>query len=68
MIAQQIKNSAPEIVVPAPFDIDENGNSKSGDDYLAVQYEKIVPIVVEAIKEQQKRVSGLLSKLETRGE
>ena len=67
LIAQQVKTSAPEIVSPAPFDIDANGNSKTGENYLTVQYEKVVPIVIEAIKEQQKQISALLTKLENRG-
>jgi hypothetical protein len=44
--------------------MDENGNSKSGENFLAVQYEKLVPIVVQAIKEQQKRIAELMKKIE----
>jgi len=55
VIAQEIQKVLPEIVVPAPFDIakDENGNeySKSGKNYLTVHYEKIIPLLIEAIKE-----------------
>ena len=43
----------------APFDRDENGKSKSGNNYLTVQYEKIVPILIESIKEQQKQIEEL---------
>jgi hypothetical protein len=66
LVAQQIKVTAPEVVAPAPFDIDENGKSKSGHDFLTVQYEKIVPIIVQAIKEQQLKISELLNKVENR--
>ena len=64
LIAQQLNPSAPEVVKKAPFDVDENGNSKSGENFLAVQYEKLVPIVVQAIKEQQKKIAELMKKIE----
>ena len=67
LIAQQVQSSMPEIVKPAPFDTDAEGNSISGEHYITVQYEKIVPIIVQAIKEQQKQIRELLSKLENRG-
>jgi hypothetical protein len=56
----------PEIVKPAPFDVDENGGSKSGYDFVTVQYERLVPVLVQAIKEQQKEIQLLLKQLEER--
>ena len=65
--AQEIQKIAPEIVKLAPFDMetDEEGNitSKSGENYLTVNYAKLVPILVEAIKEQQKQIEELKSKI-----
>ena len=49
--AQDVQIAQPEAVKPAPFDIAEDGSSKSGENYLTVQYEKLVPLLVEAIKE-----------------
>ena len=49
--AQQVKEVLPEAVKPAPFDLDENNKSISGEEYLTVQYEKIVPLLIESIKE-----------------
>jgi len=49
----------PEIVVPAPFDIDENGGSKSGLNYKTVHYDKLVPLLIEAIKELKVEVDEL---------
>lgn len=49
--AQDVQIVQPEAVKPAPFDIAEDGSSKSGENYLTVQYEKLVPLLVEAIKE-----------------
>ena len=51
----------PEAVKPAPFDT-ENGISKSGDNYLTVQYEKIVALLIEANKELKERVEKLENK------
>ena len=55
--AQEVQEVLPEIVTLAPFDMDtdDNGNilgSKSGEDYLTVNYAKVVPLLVEGIKEQ----------------
>ena len=65
VIAQEIENILPEIVVPAPFDIavDKDGNeySKSGENYKTVHYEKIIPLLIEAIKELSKEVDMLKS-------
>ena len=46
----------PEVISIAPFDMDYNGNSKSGENYLTVQYEKLIPLLIQAIKEQQKQI------------
>jgi hypothetical protein len=59
LFADEIEAVLPEAVKPAPFDTDENGNSKSGENYKTVQYEKIVPLVIEAIKELENKVKEL---------
>ena len=56
--AQQVQAVLPEATQIAPFDQDENGNSKSGKDYLTVQYEKLAPLFVEAIKEQDAKIEA----------
>lgn len=47
--AQEVKKVQPEIVVPAPID----------EKYYTVHYEKLVPLLIEAIKEQNKKVEDL---------
>ena len=58
VIAQEIQAILPEVVTLAPFDY-ELGKSKSGENYLTVKYEKIVPLLIEAIKEQQQQIDNL---------
>ena len=62
VFAQDVQNVIPEAVKPAPFDI-KDGISKSGENYLTVQYEKIVPLLIESIKEQQKQIEDLQGQL-----
>jgi len=65
VIAQEIKEVLPEVVVRAPFDTELRGEevvSKSGEEYMTVQYEKIVPLLIEAIKELKARVEELENK------
>ena len=48
-IAQEVEKVLPEVVE----------TEKSGDGYKAVQYDKVVALLVEAIKEQQKQINHL---------
>lgn len=67
VIAQEIQKVLPEVIKAAPFDtIQEDGSigsSLSGENYLTVQYDKIVPLLIEAIKEQQKQIEELKAKI-----
>jgi hypothetical protein len=66
VIAQAVQAVEPHAVKFAPFDRDplDNGKSKSGKDYLTVQYEKLVPLLIEAVKELSGKVTTLEAKLE----
>ena len=60
LLAQEVQSVLPHIIKPAPFDIDrESGESISGENYLTIQYEKIVPLLLEAIKELKAEVEEL---------
>jgi hypothetical protein len=60
--AQQVKEVMPEVVHSAPFDTDftEDGEmfSTSGEDYLTLKYDRLVPLLVEGIKEQTEIVKS----------
>ena len=62
--AQEIQAILPEAVSLAPVDMhtDEFSGeitSLSGEDYLTVDYSRIVPLLIEAIKEQQVQIDEL---------
>ena len=59
VLAQDVEAVLPQIVKAAPFDLDENGNSKSGENYKTVQYERLVPLLIEAINELRAEVKAL---------
>jgi hypothetical protein len=59
--AQEVQSIFPNIVSLAPFDMKENtmDESKSGENYLTIDYSKIVPVLVEAIKELKAEIEEL---------
>jgi hypothetical protein len=62
--AQEVQSVLPEVVTLAPFDTEFNENnqvigSKSGESYLTVSYDKLVPLLIESIKEQQLQIEEL---------
>ena len=64
--AQDVQKVLPEAVSLAPIDMETNEEtgevtSKSGENYLTVDYSRLVPLLVEAIKEQQKEIDELKS-------
>jgi len=59
VIAQDVEAVLPEAVKIAPFDMDGMGGSRTGERYLTIQYEKLTPLLVEAVKELQAKVNNL---------
>ena len=51
--AQEVNAIMPEIVVPAPID----------NKYLTVKYDRLIPLLIEAIKEQQIQIDELKAQL-----
>lgn len=63
VLAQDVLRALPQAVAAAPFDTDAEGQSISGHKYLTVRYDRLVPLLVEAVKELEKRVEYLESRL-----
>ena len=61
--AQEVKEYLPEVVSIAPFDLNENFESKSGNCYLTVSYERLVPLLIQGLKDLKKEVSDLKKQL-----
>ena len=49
MIAQEVEKVIPQAIEPAPFD----------DNYKTIKYDRIIPLLVECINEQQKQIDNL---------
>jgi phage FluMu protein gp41 len=65
--AQEIQKFYPEIVSIAPFDADCDKEtnkiiSKSGENYLTLDYERLVPVLLQAIKELNHKYTALEDK------
>jgi hypothetical protein len=61
--AQDVEKILPDLVNIAPVDVgyDEEKNiiSKTGSNYLTVNYEKMIPLLIESIKELNKNINAL---------
>lgn len=67
--AQDVQSVLPEVVSLAPFDTSnlDTGEivSKSGSNYLTVSYERLVPVLIECIKDLQNKYESLENKYES---
>jgi hypothetical protein len=71
VIAQEIQAIIPDAVMVAPFNNNATDISGVDNEYLTVDKEKIIPLLIEAVKQQQEyirtleaRVQSILDKLE----
>lgn len=62
VIAEEVKQVLPEATALAPFDTNPDGTSKTGENYLTVRYERLVPLLIEAIKTLSQKVERLEAK------
>jgi len=63
VIAQEVEAVLPQAIAKAPFDQEWDSEareykSKSGEDYITVKYEKLAPLFIEAIKEQDAKIEA----------
>jgi hypothetical protein len=63
LLAQQVESVLPEAVTPAPFDINSDGKSISGEDYKTVRYDRIIALLIEVLKDQKTQIEYLKSKI-----
>ena len=65
--AHEVQLIQPEAVAPAPFDIKKNEDgseeSASGENYLTVKYERLVPLLIQGFQEQQAVIEELKLKI-----
>tara|TARA_Y100001973_G_scaffold101173_1_gene163720 strand:+ start:1774 stop:2904 length:1131 start_codon:yes stop_codon:yes gene_type:complete len=54
MIAQEVEKVIPQAIVGAPFD----------ENYKTIKYDRIIPLLVECINEQQKQINNLKNRLD----
>ena len=62
--AQEIQKVLPEIVSIAPFDreeVDGKTISKSGKNFLTVKYDKLIPVLIESIKELTEKINNIIN-------
>jgi hypothetical protein len=60
--AQEVAAVMPHVIALAPFDTGPGGQSMSGQNYMTVRYERLVPLLIEAIKELSAKVEALEGK------
>ena len=63
LIAQNVRKILPEVVKIAPFDMNKHGHSKSGENYMTIMYSKIVPLLIQALKEQKNQIEYIRNNL-----
>ena len=65
VIAQEVQEVLPGAVALAPFDTDHvNGGSRTGENYLTVYYEKLIPLLIEGIKELNTKLDAANAEIE----
>jgi hypothetical protein len=63
LLAQEVQQVLPEVVAVAPFN-DCEGINDTTEEFLTVKYERIVPLIIETIKEQQREIDILMEQID----
>lgn len=67
LLAGQVKEVAPQVTNLAGFDRNHAGESISGENYQTLQYEKLVALLVEAVKAVDRKTEAAISMLRRAG-
>lgn len=59
VLAQEVQTVLPEVVTIAPFDRAADAPSASGESYLTVKYDRLVPLLINAVKELAAEIKEL---------
>jgi len=62
--AQSVNKTHPQLTSLAPFDRDDAGNSKSGEDYLTIDYGRTVAVLTGALQEKDLEIKNLRRRME----
>jgi len=60
MTAQELEKVIPDAVYPAPF---RSNKVEHNNKYKTIKMEKVIPLLIECIKDQQKQIDDLRSKI-----
>jgi hypothetical protein len=60
--AQSVQAVAPELIHRAPVDDDGEGGSVTGESYITVDYPRLVPLLIESIKQLSAEIEELKAK------
>jgi hypothetical protein len=64
VIAQEVQAVLPEAIQHAPFDAAKRVSDVPDDPYLTVDYESLIPLLIEGVKEQQTIIEDLKARIE----
>lgn len=59
LIAQEVQSVLPEVIKFAPFDFNSDGSSISGENYLTLNYDKVIPLLLQGIKELKSELDAV---------
>jgi hypothetical protein len=61
MIAQEVEAVIPQAIETAPFDISYEG--KDRENYKTIKYDRLIPLLIECVNEQQKQIDNLTNQI-----